>query len=86
LLNNTFLPYRYAYELEVRKNHTNSKKVLRMMQQIPAEDNSIIRQWRTLGQTVENAADTQALIHLYQHYCQHERCIQCEVGQKVFAL
>lgn len=86
LLINTFLPYRYAYELEVRKNHTNSKKVLRMMQQIPAEDNSIIRQWRTLGQTVENAADTQALIHLYQHYCQHERCIQCEVGQKVFEL
>jgi hypothetical protein len=56
------------------------------MRQLPAEDNTIIRQWRLIGQQVNSAADSQALIHLYQHYCQHECCINCEVGQKVFEL
>lgn len=80
LLINTLLPYRYAYALAHNDNH-GAQMALTLMQQIPAEDNTIIRQWRLLGQQVRTAADTQALIHLYQHYCQNERCIHCEVGQ-----
>jgi len=37
-----------------------------------------------LGQEVKNAADTQALLHLYQNYCQHHECINCEVGYQIF--
>jgi hypothetical protein len=56
------------------------------MNDIPAENNTIIRQWRALGQRVSSAADSQALLHLFQHYCQHERCIHCEVGSLVFSV
>lgn len=83
LLINTLLPYRYAYAL-AHNDNLGAEVALSLMQQIPAEDNMIIRQWRLLGQHVASAADTQALIHLYQHYCQNERCIHCEVGQQVF--
>lgn len=83
LLINTLLPYRYAYALAQHK-HDAAEQALALMTDIPAEDNTIIRQWRSLGQVVDSAADTQALIHLYQHYCQHERCINCEVGTLVF--
>ena len=83
LLINTLLPYRYAYAL-ARHKHDAAEQALALMTDIPAEDNTIIRQWRSLGQVVDSAADTQALIHLYQHYCQHERCINCEVGTLVF--
>ena len=85
LLINTLLPYRYAYAQE-RHDTADMEQALALMAQLPAEDNTIIRQWRLIGQTVDSAADSQALIHLYQHYCQHERCINCEVGQKVFEL
>ena len=85
LLINTLLPYRYAYALAHNDKH-GAQMALTLMQQIPAEDNTIIRQWRLLGQQVRTVADTQALIHLYQHYCQNERCIHCEVGQQVFLL
>lgn len=84
LLINTLLPYRYVYSL-AQQNNANAEKALALMADIPAENNTIIRQWRSLGQVVETAADSQALIHLYQHYCQHERCISCEVGTLVFA-
>ena len=85
LLINTLLPYRYAYAQE-RHDTADMEQALVLMAQLPAEDNTIIRQWRLIGQTVDSAADSQALILLYQHYCQHERCINCEVGQKVFEL
>ena len=83
LLINTLLPYKYAYAQE-QNDHRSMQQALALMTQLPPEDNTIIRQWRMLGQEVLSAADTQALIHLYQHYCQHERCIHCEVGSQVF--
>ncbi len=78
LLINTVLPYRFAY------NPQNLPAIMQMMEQIAPENNTIVRQWRMLGQTVRNAADSQALLHLYQNYCQHHECINCEVGYQIF--
>ena len=83
LLINTVIPYKYAYAMS-RHNTAQAEQTLKLMEKIPAENNTIIRQWRVLGQEVKNAADTQALLHLYQNYCQHHECINCEVGYKIF--
>ena len=83
LLINSVVPYKYAYAL-ARKDKAAIDKAMALMEQIAAEDNSVVRQWVLLGQTVRTAADSQALIHLYQNYCQSSRCINCEVGYQVF--
>ena len=83
LLINTVIPYKYAYAL-YKNNLAEAETAMRLMEDIPAENNTIIRQWRVLGQTIKNAADTQALLHLYQNYCQHHECINCEVGYQIF--
>ena len=83
LLINTVLPYKYAYALH-RNNIASAEEILLLMEQIAPENNTIIRQWRVLGQRINNAADTQALLHLYQNYCQHHECIHCEVGHQIF--
>ena len=80
LLINTVLPYKYAYA----KHRNATFDAYSLMEKIPAENNTIVRQWRVLGQEIHNAADTQALLHLYQNYCQHHECINCEVGYKIF--
>ena len=72
-----------AAENEERNAHRAFGE-LELMEQIAPEDNTIIRQWRMLGQQVRNAADTQALLHLYQNYCQHHECVNCEVGYRIF--
>ncbi|MCR5532507.1 MAG: DUF2851 family protein [Paludibacteraceae bacterium] len=83
LLINTVIPYKYAYALH--RNHTaQAEAAMMLMEKIPAENNTTIRQWRVLGQEIHNAADTQALLHLYQNYCQHHECINCEVGYQIF--
>ena len=82
LLINTVIPYKYAYARI--SSAGNGQAAMAMMEQIGAEDNMIIRQWRMLGQQVSNAADSQALLHLYQNYCQHHECVNCDVGYRIF--
>ena len=79
LLINTVIPYKYAYAQSKR-----IEDAIEWLENIKKEDNTIIRQWTTLGQEIHSAADTQALIHLYQHYCQPHRCFNCQVGYQVF--
>ena len=83
LLINTVIPYKYAYALH-KQDTEKAEQAMALMEYIAPENNTIIRQWRILGQQVNNAADTQALLHLYQNYCQHHECINCEVGYKIF--
>lgn len=87
LLINTVLPYKYAYACLAGGSADRqqlAERPMQMMEQLAAEDNTIIRQWKMLGQTVRNAADSQALLHLYQNYCQHHECVNCEVGYRIF--
>lgn len=83
LLINTVLPYKYTYAL-AHNNTDLAQQVYAMMEQIPPENNHIIRQWKLLGQTIRSAADTQALIHLYQNYCQPHNCLNCDIGYQIF--
>ena len=80
LLINTVIPYKYAYA----KHRNETFDAISIMEKIPAENNTIVRQWKVLGQVIKNAADTQALLHLYQNYCQHSECINREVGYQIF--
>lgn len=83
LLINTVIPYKYAYALH-RHDTQAAERALRLLDSIPAENNSVIRQWQVLGQRIRTAGDSQALLHLYQNYCQHQECVNCEVGYKIF--
>ena len=83
LLINTVIPYKYAYAL-YKNNPAEAEEAMKLMEHIAPENNTVIRQWRVLGQAIRNAADTQALLHLYQNYCQHHECINCEVGAVIF--
>jgi hypothetical protein len=85
LLINTIIPYQYAYALAQHKTGIDIDNIIEFINQIPAEDNRIIKQWRTLGQHIQSAADTQALLHLYQNYCQPHQCYNCQVGYQIFA-
>ena len=82
LLINTVIPYKYAYARLRSTNGDDAAMV--MMEKIAAEDNTVIRQWRMLGQRISTAADSQALLHLYQNYCQHHECVNCDVGYRIF--
>lgn len=76
---NVAVPVLYAYAA-VTGNLELAERAMGMMEKLPAENNSILRDWRNVGLTAEDASRSQALLHLRKEYCDKNRCFQCRFG------
>ena len=79
LMINAVAPLLFCYG-KFHKDESYCEKALEFLEDIPAEDNSIIRSFNTIGMTASNAMQTQALLHLYGMYCKRKRCLECSIG------
>ena len=76
---NTVIPFLFIYGKS--KDDDNIKdKALTFLEQMKAENNSVIRNWKEIGFNAPNAMFSQALIHLNNEYCSKKRCIECRIG------
>jgi hypothetical protein len=82
ILINTVLPLLYLYGSE-RDSSDHLETAVRLMGELPPEDNVVIRGWEDSGVTANNAGDTQALLELKQLYCEEKRCLQCAIGARL---
>lgn len=82
VLINAVAPLLFCYG-EQKQLQPLKDKVLLMLENIPAENNYIIRKWRETGLTLETAADSQVLIYLFKKYCEEKNCLRCRIGHKV---
>ena len=85
ILINTVVPFLFCYANQ-KKDDELKDKALQILEQIPAERNSIISGWKDLGMTVENAFDSQSLLQLKKQYCDEKKCLRCRIGHKVLSL
>lgn len=85
LLINTVIPFIFSYG-QLRKDDLLSEKALIFFQQLPPEDNQIIRNWEKLGVKAQNAMESQSLIQLKQQYCSSSKCLQCRIGDYLLRL
>ena len=79
LIINTVVPVLYAYGSSHHEERFMERAIL-LLEQLPSEKNYIIRQWMACGLTVDNAADSQALIQLKREYCDRLDCLRCRFG------
>lgn len=79
LIINAVIPLLVAYSRRRQKPEL-METALRLLSEIPAENNRITREWNKLGMHVTSAADSQALIEWYNHYCSNRKCLECSVG------
>ena len=61
-------------------------QALDILQQLPPEDNRIVRQWDSVGIKADSAAQSQALIQLYNNHCSQHDCLHCQIGYKIITL
>ena len=54
-----------------------------LLEQMVAEENSVTRQWLSAGLSPANAAQSQALLQLKNHYCYSRRCLDCRIGHHI---
>ena len=79
LIINTVVPLLFAYGRHT-SNEDICQRSIRLLEELPAENNYILRQWNDCGLKVKTAADSQALIQLKRQYCDRIDCLRCRFG------
>ena len=81
ILINAIIPLRFCYDRYLGRNKVDD--LIDFMDQIPAEKNSIVTGFKTIGVSSSSAFESQAKIQLYNAYCKENKCLQCQVGVKL---
>lgn len=79
LLINTAAPLLAAYGLYT-DDESWIERAVQLLQQLPAESNRIIEDWKALELKPQHAYDSQALLELHNEFCQPRKCLECVVG------
>lgn len=82
LLINTVIPFIFFYA-QSKGNQELKEKAIQLFEQLPAENNAVTKGWTSLGVKIENAFDSQALLHLKKYYCDDKKCLRCRIGHKI---
>jgi hypothetical protein len=85
ILVNAVIPVIFLYG-KSRGNNEVCERALGFLDELPAEVNSIIEEWREAGIEAESAFYSQALIQLRNEYCKKRRCLECRVGSKLVSM
>ena len=78
LLLNTVLPLKYCHGVSHGKDM--SEETLQLVQALPMETNRVVQDFLKLRSFEGNAAVSQSLLQLKQHYCDRYRCLHCAIG------
>lgn len=81
ILINTIIPLLFAYGKRMGKQEIQDL-ALEIIEKLPAENNKIVRIF-THFIKIKSAADSQALIQLYNNYCKQRNCEKCNIGHKI---
>lgn len=79
---NTVAPMQYLYAKLEGKTPLIDQS-LSLLQSLKAENNNIIREWKTYGIKAKDAAISQALLQLYNNYCTSKNCLNCAIGNRL---
>lgn len=82
LIINVVIPLLFFYG-RVRGDDSFIEKADKFLSMLKPERNKIIGKFSNAGFHCKNAAQTQALIFLFNHYCMKKRCMNCAVGLKL---
>jgi len=78
LVINVVVPLRFAYLQSIGK--TENDFLLKLIQSIEPEHNSITQNFDLLQKINANALISQSLIQLKNEYCTPNKCLKCEIG------
>lgn len=79
LMINTAIPMLFAYGRHAASERL-CDRAFDFLDKLKAENNRIIRMWRSCGLEVRSAGDSQALLQLKTEYCDRRDCLRCRIG------
>ena len=82
ILINVLAPILYFWGI-YQNQETFTEKALELLENIPKEENSIIKNWKEVGLSVNSAKDSQGLLELKNEFCAKKKCLSCKIGYQV---
>ncbi|MCX6256921.1 MAG: DUF2851 family protein [Bacteroidia bacterium] len=84
LIINTAAPFLFLYG-RFHDSGRHKDLAVNLLENLKPEKNSIVMNWQKLGIPAINAAESQALIQLKKEYCDHKKCLKCQIGNNIIA-
>lgn len=85
LLLNTLVLFLFSYGKQLQLEHFINRS-LKLLENLPAEDNNVVADYKALGVKANTAFESQALLELRNNYCNFKKCLQCGIGNKILRL
>ena len=83
ILINTVIPFSYTYGKSTNPNF-DSEKIIDMLRTVKAENNRETRAFANIDKIKnESAFDSQGMLNLKKNYCDHKRCLICNIGFQI---
>ena len=82
LIINCIAPYTFFYGKTISRQRF-CDYAIHLLEQLPPENNAILKKWGQCGIKCSNAFESQALLYLYKNYCKNRRCLECQFGNNV---
>jgi hypothetical protein len=79
ILINCFVPFLFWYG-QLVENAELVDKALDLLRILPAEENGIVQKWNLCAVEANNAADSQALLEIFNQFCSKKKCLTCSIG------
>lgn len=84
ILINTVAPLLYAYG-ELTGSYEMTDKAIKLLEDLRAENNSIVSHFVAYGIDCPDALTSQALVQLKREYCDARKCIYCKIGHHLLS-
>ncbi len=75
---NAIIPMLFYYG-KFHSLESYKERAMMFLEQLEAEDNVIIRNFKNAGLVFNNAFHTQAVLFMYKYYCRRRRCLECRI-------
>ncbi len=76
---NVLIPFLFLYG-KLRGRNELMERALHFLELLPAEKNKYCSGFAQEGLKIQNAFQSQALLHLKQNYCDLKKCLNCPIG------
>lgn len=78
ILINALIPFRIAYQKN--KGNCETSILINAYEEIIPEKNKVVKLFESFGYHAFSARDTQAMLELYNNYCNYKKCLSCKIG------
>jgi hypothetical protein len=85
LVLNTLVLFLFSYGKQHQQQYYISRAI-KLLESLPGEHNHITADFSNLGVNIKTAFESQALLELKNSYCDHKKCLDCGVGNKILKL